>query len=139
MVKIASGYARAFENVKFILANAAELPFEDDSIDFIISTGSFHHWKHPLKIFNEFYRVLKTKGEAWIYDGCSNPPNEEASKLKRKYGGIKYLILTKIQKFHGFNWEEYNTKIKNLLGQTQFKSNFKMVLTGGWMKIILKK
>ncbi len=139
MVEIASGHAKAFENVKFKLANAAELPFEDDSIDFIISTGSFHHWKHPIKIFNECYRVLKTNGEAWIYDGCSNPPNEEVIKLKRKYSGFKYPILTQIQKLHGFNWEEYNTKIKNLLEHTKFKKNFQMVLTDGWMKMVLKK
>ncbi|MFX0019755.1 MAG: class I SAM-dependent methyltransferase [Promethearchaeota archaeon] len=139
MVEIASGHAKLFKNIKFKLANAAELPFEDDSIDFVISTGSFHHWKHPIRIFNECYRVLKTTREAWIYDGCSNPPNEDVSKLKRKYGGFKYSILTQIQKLHGFNWEDYNTKIKHLLEQTKFKNNFQMILTNGWMKIILKK
>ncbi|MFX0026825.1 MAG: class I SAM-dependent methyltransferase [Candidatus Hermodarchaeota archaeon] len=139
MVEIASGQAKPFKNVKFKLANAAELPFENDLIDFIISTGSFHHWKHPIKIFNEVYRVLKANGEAWIYDGCSNPPHDEVIKLKRKYGGFKYPILTQIQKLHGFNWGEYNTKIKNLLEHTKFKKNFQMVLVDGWMKIILKK
>jgi ubiquinone/menaquinone biosynthesis C-methylase UbiE len=139
MVEIASGHAKRFKNVKFKLANAAALPFEGDSIDFIISTGSFHHWKHPIKIFNECFRVLKTKGEAWIYDGCSNPPHEEVSKLKRKYGGLKYPILTQIQKFHGFSWKEYKTKIKYLLEHTKFKKNFQMVLTDGWMKMVLKK
>ncbi|MFX0179448.1 MAG: class I SAM-dependent methyltransferase [Candidatus Hodarchaeota archaeon] len=139
MVEIASGQAKPFKNVQFKLANAAELPFENDLIDFIISTGSFHHWKHPIKIFNEVYRVLKANGEAWIYDGCSNPPHDEVIKLKRKYGGFKYPILTQIQKLHGFNWGEYNTKIKNLLEHTKFKKNFQMVLVDGWMKIILKK
>jgi ubiquinone/menaquinone biosynthesis C-methylase UbiE len=45
MVEIASGNGRDFENVNFKLANAIHLPFEDNSIDFIVSTGSFHHWQ----------------------------------------------------------------------------------------------
>ena len=139
MVKIASGHAKAYENVKFKLANAAELPFEDDSIDFIISTGSFHHWKHPIKIFNECYRVLKTNGEAWIYDGCSNPPKNDILKLKQQYGNIKYHFFCQIQKAHGFPWKIYKTKIKRLLEHTKFRSNFQMIFTDGWMKIVLKK
>ena len=139
MVEIASGNARGFNNVRFKLANAVELPFENDSVDFIVSTGSFHHWKQPLKVFNECYRVLKANREAWIYDGCSYPPNEEIIKLKRKYGAFQYPILTQIQKLHGFKWEVYNSKIKRLLEQTKFEKSFQMILTDGWMKIIFKK
>ena len=139
MVEIASGNARGFKNVKFKLANAINLPFENNSVDFIASTGSFHHWKHPLKVFNECYRILKDNGEAWIYDGCSNSPKDEIIKLKRQYGVFKYRVLSQIQKLHGFNWEIYNTKIKTLLEHTRFKNNFQMRLTNGWMKIMLRK
>ena len=139
MVEISSGNARSFYNVKFKLANAVNLPFENDSVDFIVSTGSFHHWKHPLKVFNECYRVLKYNGEAWIYDGCYNPPHGEIVKLKRKYGVFRYSIMSQIQKLHGFKWEVYNTKIKMLLENTKFKKNFQMILIDGWIKLILKK
>ena len=139
MVEIASGNARDFKNVKFKLANAIDLPFESNSVDFIVSTGSFHHWKHPFKVFNECYRILKPDNEAWIYDGCSNPPKKEILKLKRQYGIFKYLVVSQIQNAHGFPWEIYKTKIKKLLGHTKFKNNFQMILTDGWMKIILKK
>jgi ubiquinone/menaquinone biosynthesis C-methylase UbiE len=139
MVEIASGHAKEYKNVNFKLANATELPFKNNCIDFIISTGSFHHWKHPVKVFNECYRVLMHNREAWIYDGCYNPPNEEKAKLKRKYGTLRYHILTRIQKLHGFEWIEYNTGIESLLKRTNFKTNIKMELTEGWMKIILKK
>ena len=139
MVEIASGYAKDFENVKFRLADAAKLPFEDDSVDFIVSTGSFHHWRRPIKIFNECYRVLKSNSEGWIYDGCSNPPNEQIYKLIRKYGFLRYLLFTQIQKLHGFPWKEYNTKIKRLLENTKFKKSFQMDFIDGWMRISLKK
>ncbi len=139
MVEISSGNGKEFENVNFKLANAIRLPFKDNSIDFIVSTGSFHHWKQPIKVFDECYRVLKSNTKAWIYDGCSNPPDEEVLKLKRRYGFFKYQILTRIQKFHGFDWEIYNTKVKKLLEHTKFKNNFHMILTNGWMKLVLKK
>ena len=139
MVEIASGNARDFKNVKFKLANAIDLPFESNSVDFIVSTGSFHHWKHPFKVFNECYSILKPDNEAWIYDGCSNPPKKEILKLKRQYGIFKYLVVSQIQNAHGFPCEIYKTKIKKLLGHTKFKNNFQMILTDGWMKIILKK
>ncbi|MFW9825606.1 MAG: class I SAM-dependent methyltransferase [Candidatus Thorarchaeota archaeon] len=139
MVEIASGNGREVENVHFKLANAIHLPFKDNSIDFIVSTGSLHHWKYPIKVFNECYRVLKDNTKAWIYDGCYNPPYEEVLKLKREYSSFQYQILTRIQKFHGFEWELYNTKIKRLLEHTKFKNNFQMILTHGWMKLELKK
>ena len=139
MVKIASGNASGFHNVKFKLANAIDLPFGDNTADFIVSTGSFHHWRTPIKVFNECYRFLKPNSEVWIYDGCYNPPNEEVLKLKRIYGIFRYAIVSQIQKFHGFKWEEYNTKIKSLLERSKFQKHFQMILTDGWMKIILKK
>ncbi|MFW9780811.1 MAG: methyltransferase domain-containing protein [Candidatus Heimdallarchaeota archaeon] len=139
MVEISSGHAKRFNNVQFQWANATQLPFEENSIDLIISTGSFHHWKHPFKVFNECYRILKNNREAWIYDGCYNPPSRERAKLKREYGILKYFILTRIQKLHGFEWIDYKTRIKRLLEQTNFKTNFRMELKNGWMKLILKK
>ncbi|MFX1431953.1 MAG: class I SAM-dependent methyltransferase [Promethearchaeota archaeon] len=139
MVEIASGNAKHLKNVKFKLANAINLPFENNSVDFIVSTGSFHHWKHPIKVFNECYRILKPTCEAWIYDGCSNPPKNETFKLKRQYGAFKYHIVKQIQKAHGFPWKIYNTKIKKLLEHTKFKGKFQMLPTDGWMKITLKK
>ncbi|MFX0071985.1 MAG: class I SAM-dependent methyltransferase [Candidatus Hermodarchaeota archaeon] len=139
MVEIATNNARGLKNVQFKLGSAAELPFEDESIDFITSTGSFHHWKNPVKIFNECYRVLRSNGEGWIYDGCSDLPYEEVNKLIRKWGFITYLIMSRIPKLHGFRWEEYKTSIRNILDHTNFKDNYTMELIEMWMRITLKK
>jgi len=40
MIRIARRHARGVENAQFQFGNAADLPFEDNSIDFVISTGS---------------------------------------------------------------------------------------------------
>jgi len=100
---------------------------------------AIHHWKHPVKVFNESYRVLKHNGEAWIYDGCYNLPEKETVRLMQKYSFFQYLIFSQIQRLHGFDWEEYHTKITSLLQTTKFKDKFRMELSDGWMKISLKK
>ena len=141
MVQIARHHAKGIENVQFEFGNAAELPFEDDSIDFIVSTGSLHHWKRPAKVFNECYRVLKNCGEAWIYDCCYDVLKKEGDKVKKQYGFWIYQILTnlKVIKFHSFSKEEYESKIKAILDQTGFRNNYRMELRDMWMKITLKK
>ena len=131
MVKIARGHARGVGNVRFEFGNVTSLPFEDDSIDFIVSTGSLHHWNKPAKVFDECYRVLKNGKEAWIYDGCADSA--------RQYGFLRSFILRKILEAHGFTLAEYKSEIKNILEQTRFKGNYRMRQTDIWMKITLRK
>jgi len=139
MVKIARRHAQGVENVRFEFGNAAALPFEDDSIDFIVSTGSLHHWNKPVKVFDECYRVLKKDGEGWIYDPCRDALKENIEQAKKEYGFWVYKILTKVTELHGFSRQEYESKIKAILDQTAFKDNYQMELTDIWMKITLKK
>ena len=139
MVKIARRHAQGVENVRFEFGNAAALPFEDDSIDFIVSTGSLHHWNKPVKVFDECYRVLKKDGEGWIYDPCRDALKERVEQAKKEYGFWIYRILTKVTELHGFSRQEYKSKIKVILDQTAFETKYQMELTDIWMKITLKK
>jgi len=121
MVKIARRHARDVGNAQFELGNAADLPFEDDSIDFIISTGSLHHWKKPAKVFDECYRVLKIGKEAWIYDGCPDALKGQTDRIRREYGFLLHRIGTRVAGLHGFAREEYESEIKDILvGCPQF-------------------
>ena len=139
MVKISRRHARGVENAQFKLGHAADLPFEDNSIDFIVSTGSLHHWKTPAKVFDECYRVLKTSREAWIYDGCPDAFKGQADRIRKEYGFWVYRIGAKVAGLHGFAREEYESEIKDILEQTEFKDSYDMELTDVWMKITLKK
>ena len=139
MVKIARKHAEGVENVRFEIGNAADLPFEDDSIDFIVSTGSLHHWKKPVKVFDECYRVLKSGKEAWIYDGCPDVPRDEADRLIKEYGSLRYRVLVNLRQLHGFTIQEYDSKIRDMLEQTKFKNSYQMEQTDIFMKITVKK
>ena len=71
MIARASSVAAASpqtERITFQVANVAELPFEDASIDLVISSISLHHWDDPAAGLRDVVRVLRPGAHAWIYD-----------------------------------------------------------------------
>jgi ubiquinone/menaquinone biosynthesis C-methylase UbiE len=48
--------------------DARSIPFEDNTFDFVVSSGSLHHWQDPLRVFDEVARVLKDDGGCIIRD-----------------------------------------------------------------------
>lgn len=54
--------------VEFRQGDVQELPFEDKTVDFIVSTFSLHHWSELKPALEEFYRVLKPGGQFLIFD-----------------------------------------------------------------------
>jgi ubiquinone/menaquinone biosynthesis C-methylase UbiE len=56
------------DKIKFVLASASFLPFQDESIDLVISYASLHHWSKPVSVFKEIKRVTKQTGKVIIRD-----------------------------------------------------------------------
>jgi len=56
------------EKVSFRCGDIQELPFEDKSMDFVVSTLSLHHWSEPKRAIEEVNRVLKPRGQFLIFD-----------------------------------------------------------------------
>jgi ubiquinone/menaquinone biosynthesis C-methylase UbiE len=57
-----------FENtVEFKEASVLDMPFENQSFDFVMSNGVLHHTTNPITGINEIYRVLKPAGKMWLY------------------------------------------------------------------------
>lgn len=52
----------------FRQGDIARLPLQDNSIDFIVTTFSLHHWKNPPQALREVCRVLKPKGQFFLFD-----------------------------------------------------------------------
>jgi SAM-dependent methyltransferase len=68
MLLWAGRHATADGRVRFVVGDAAELPFNDASVDVVVSTLSMHHWEDPADAFAEIARVLRPDGVALIYD-----------------------------------------------------------------------
>ncbi|MEW6619635.1 MAG: class I SAM-dependent methyltransferase [bacterium] len=119
MIEIAKRNAKdAGAELKFELGDASNMPFEDNTFDFVVSSGSLHHWKKPIKVFNEACRILNSKGRALICDLRKDISREEISKLLEKIDsfimrwGLKHSIKD------SYNKEE----IIELVSKTKFKT-----------------
>jgi SAM-dependent methyltransferase len=68
MLLYAGRHATTDGRLRFIVGDAAALPFDDASVDMVVSTLSLHHWAEPADAFAEIARVLRPGGVALIYD-----------------------------------------------------------------------
>jgi SAM-dependent methyltransferase len=123
MVDIARKKAAGVANVEFRVMNAAALAFADNSLDMVISTGSMHHWKRPVAVFDEIYRCLRPGAEAWIYDGYGDVSDADIERGFRRLGGWfpPRWLARRILRIHGFTQTEYETTIRETLSQTAFR------------------
>jgi ubiquinone/menaquinone biosynthesis C-methylase UbiE len=53
---------------RFDLGNAAALPVEDASVDFVVCRAAFKNFAEPVKALAEFRRVLRPGGKALLID-----------------------------------------------------------------------
>jgi len=49
------------------------LPFADSSFDLVVSSFALHHWRDPLRVFDEIARVLAPGGQYVLADVCREP------------------------------------------------------------------
>ena len=56
------------ERLRYRVGDVAALPYEDASVDLVVSSLSLHHWTDVPAGLAEIRRVLRPDGEAWIYD-----------------------------------------------------------------------
>jgi ubiquinone/menaquinone biosynthesis C-methylase UbiE len=68
-VRIAGENAReAGVAVDFRHGNASQMPFGEESFDFVVCMAAFKNFTDPIGALDEAYRVLAPGGRAWIYD-----------------------------------------------------------------------
>jgi SAM-dependent methyltransferase len=88
------------DRVRPVEGNVEKLPYPDDSIDLIVSRGSYPFWKDKVKAFAELKRVLKPGGRIFVGGGMGNliPPAERTRiqdiMAARKIGPPKELEVS---------------------------------------------
>jgi SAM-dependent methyltransferase len=90
-----------YHNSDKIVFDGENIPFENESFDYVLSTEVLEHIENPEKIIGEMYRVLKPEGEAIItipwsarvhfepYDFCRYTP----FKLKKLFSAFQNIKI----------------------------------------------
>jgi ubiquinone/menaquinone biosynthesis C-methylase UbiE len=125
MIRIARKNAGALSNLEFRQENAARLSAEDGSADMIVSSESMHHWRQPVAVLDEFHRVLRSGGRAWIFDGrddfSERDQQEWFSELPSLLKTRPALVLQRtILRTHGFTPSEWESHVPSLVKQSRF-------------------
>ncbi len=81
-VRIASDNARAEHvSIDFREGNAAALPYENESFDFVVCRAAFKNFTDPNGALDEIHRVLKPGGKASIFDLRNDASKEDIKVL----------------------------------------------------------
>ncbi len=108
MARSNSAKAGLSDRLHFQLGDAGRLDFNDSSFDMVISTGMLHALKNPVKVIQEVYRVLKSGGEAWIFDPAIVSSTVDHEKWKAS------LNLRERFFFNLFKWLGVHKPIKTI-------------------------
>ena len=79
-----------YENVD-IICDIENLPFKDNSVDYIINIAVLEHVPNPQKVISEIYRVMKPGGKIYCFIPFMQPFHASPYDFQRfTYEGMKY-------------------------------------------------
>ena len=124
-VEIAQRNAKeAGVEVEFRQGSVADIPFPDNTFDFIICTAAFKNFKEPFKALSQMHRVLKSGGTALIVDMNRNVSNQQIEVYTEKNmeaKGTDKLFMKLIFKNLLRNGAYTKDEFINLISKTAFK------------------
>lgn len=65
--------AGMYERIRTVHGDVHVLPYEDSSVDLVVSRGSLFFWDFPERAFSEIYRVIRPGGRTFLGGGFGTP------------------------------------------------------------------
>lgn len=109
-------------NVDFRQGNAASMPFDGKSFDFLLCRAAFKNFSQPVRALEEMYRVLKPGGRALIIDLKKDASRESISEAVEKMdlGQVNGLITKLTFRFMLLKRAYTRNDFEQFLSQTKF-------------------
>lgn len=127
MIRHARRNGRDCPNLVFLEENLAALSLPDGSIDMVVASETMHHWRDPVRVLDEFHRVLKPGGRVWVFDGRDDFEAEDARAWlipTRPIPVLGFDPLLAIERFmlhvHGFTAEEWEQRVPDFARRSAF-------------------
>ena len=109
-------------DVRFELGNAAALPLQDASVDFVVCRAAFKNFSEPQKALAEMRRVLRPGGQALLIDMRRDAPIAE---MKQYVNGLRVNRLNRWFMMFVFR----NMLVKRAYRLEEFR---RMAIDAGW-------
>jgi len=122
-------------HIEVRVADVNALPFADETFDRVISTGSLHHWKDPLRALSEVHRVLKVNGYALLYDLVRDMPKAVCEEIRARFGGFRFVLLW----LHSFEEPFLKAEEMDALGRRTAFVVEETKFTGAFCCLVLRK
>jgi ubiquinone/menaquinone biosynthesis C-methylase UbiE len=115
--------AEAGVKVDFQRGNAASMPFEDESFDFLLCRAAFKNFSQPVRALQEMYRVLAPGGRALIIDLRRDASQESISEAidGMDLGGVNKIITKLTFRFMLLKRAYTRSEFEEFLSQTKFR------------------
>jgi ubiquinone/menaquinone biosynthesis C-methylase UbiE len=109
--------------VDFRHGNVANIPYSDNSFDFIICTAAFKNFKEPVAALNEMHRVLKPDGTTLIVDMNRTATNQQINQYVKnlRVKGLEKAFLKFTFKYILRNGAYTRNEFMSLTSQSLFK------------------
>ena len=126
--------------VHFEVGNAANLRFEADTFDGVMSTGMLHVLRNPVRTLRECWRVLKPGQQAWIYDPARVCSQVDMAEWKASLSPFERLMERFLPLFARLNPPRTCTReqVEEWIARTSFK-DYSIEEHGTEIKIRLRK
>lgn len=127
MIQLAQENTDDVSDIRFLEADATNLPFQDNAFDIVLSFGVMHHISNWLDALDEINRVLKAKGCFVFFDiFYSNWAAKIGKLFKHKYG------ITTIHDLNSFIEKTgYSTIYSSPLPKGYFVNSYEAVYQNG--------
>jgi ubiquinone/menaquinone biosynthesis C-methylase UbiE len=127
-------------DVDFQQGNASNMPFADESFDFLLCRAAFKNFSEPFRALEEMHRVLKPGGKALIIDLRRDASMESISQAVNQMNvSTMNRFITKLTFRHMLLKRAYTkTEFEQMIAATKFSSaTFDENLIG--LEILLSK
>lgn len=132
--------ADAGVRIRFELGNASNMPFPENTFDFIACCAAFKNFTEPERALEEMYRVLKPGGKALIVDLRKDTPIEAINQAVNAMNvGTVNRVITKLTfRFMLLKRAYTRSNFEQLIAQTPFR-DFQIQENLIALEVLLKK
>jgi ubiquinone/menaquinone biosynthesis C-methylase UbiE len=107
--------------VEFRWGDAAHMPLDDETFDFIISTAAFKNFADPIGALREMYRVLRAHGKTVIIDMRRDASDEALREFVKSMGLSSIGSLTTNWTFKSLRRTAYTkNQFEDYISRTKF-------------------